>query len=316
MFLDVHRFNFEWNILEWFYNIGTKFGDFFFFFVSEFGATIGILVIMTIIYWCIDKEKGEKIAFVSFFGLILNGILKGLFIAKRPFQYENKAYLRKLDGKVLSDSASGTSFPSGHSQGSATLYTSIFKYFKKKWIRIVCICLIILVPISRLYLGVHFPIDIIVGSLIGVLTSILLSILINKFYHKKYLIYIISFCLFIPFAFFSNKGSLDNLGMSKDFYKSIGVMAGCILGVFLEAKYVNFEIAKSKKLNIIRYFSGIVVMLIIYLGVHFINHIDFIRDHHILLYISYFITHAFIAVSAIALVPLLFKKLPFLKEDK
>ena len=314
MFIDIHRFNFEWEIMEWFYKIGTKFGDFFFFFVSEFGASIGILAIITMIYWCINKEKGEKIAFISFVGMNLNSLLKGCFIARRPFQYSNKEYLRKLDGSILSDGASGTSFPSGHSQGSGTLYTTIFQYFKKKWVRILTICFIVLIPVSRLYLGVHFPIDVIVGSIIGILISIVFSKIINKYYKNKYIVYIISVSILIPFLFFSNKGNIDLQGMSKDFYKGMGVMCGCILGVFLEEKYVKFDIAKSRKTNILRYIFGIIVMLVIYLGVHVINHLDFIENIYWLLYLSNFITHAVIAVSAISFVPYLFTKIPFLKE--
>ena len=73
--------------------------------------------------------------------------------------------------------------------------------------------------------------------------------------------------------------------MSKDFYKGMGVMCGCILGVFLEEKYVKFDIAKSRKTNILRYIFGIIVMLVIYLGVHVINHLDFIENIYWLLYL-------------------------------
>ena len=77
MFLEIHRFNFEWSILEWFNNIDSKILDYFFYLIAQIGGSLGILVLMTIIYWCINKEKGIKVAFISIIGINLNGILKG-----------------------------------------------------------------------------------------------------------------------------------------------------------------------------------------------------------------------------------------------
>ena len=58
MFLEIMRFNFEWDILDWFNKIDLKFFDYFFYFISQIGGSIGILILMTIVYWCINKEKG------------------------------------------------------------------------------------------------------------------------------------------------------------------------------------------------------------------------------------------------------------------
>lgn len=306
MFLEIMRFNFEWDILDWFNKIDLKFFDYFFYFISQIGGSIGILILMTIVYWCINKEKGIKIAYISILGINLNGILKGMFQALRPFQYEGREYLRKLEGTSLSDGASGTSFPSGHSQNSGTLYSSVIRYFKKNWVIICSIFMLIIVPISRLYLGVHFPGDVVVGTSLGIISTIIFGTLIDKFYHKKYHVFIISTVCLIPFLFIPNMG--------KDFYKGMGILFGCLMGLFLEEKYVNFEIAKSRKVNIIRYLFGLVLMIIIYLGAHVINHLDVVLNNQFLLKFSNLITHSMIAVLAIVLVPYLYKKLPFLRD--
>ena len=150
MFLEVYRFNFEWTILEWINKIDSKLLDYFFYFIAQIGGSLGILIIMTFIYWCINKEKGVKVAFIGVVGINLNGILKGLFLAKRPFQYQDKAHLDRLAGTSLDSVATGTSFPSGHSQNSGTLYSSLIRYFKKNWVLIISIFMLIIVPFSIL----------------------------------------------------------------------------------------------------------------------------------------------------------------------
>ncbi len=307
MFLEIFRFNFEWNILEWLNKCDLTIIDYFFYFISQLGGSIGILILMTIIYWCINKEKGVKVGYISVLGINLNGIFKSLFLAKRPFQYLGKEHLRKLEGSSLSDGASGTSFPSGHSQNTATLYSSIVRYFKKNWVIIISVLMMILVPLSRVYLGVHFPGDVVVGTTLGIITTIIFGFIIDKFYHKKFLVFIITASCLSPFLFLPNMG--------KDFYKGMGILCGFILGIYLEEKYVNFEVANGVKINIIRYLFGGAVMLITYLGAHLINHLDVVLENEFLLRTSNLITHCIIAVVAIYFVPYLFKKIPFLKGN-
>ncbi len=308
MLTDVFRFNFEWDILEWFYKIGNKFFDFFFYLISEFGSSIVVLVIVTIIYWCISKEKGRKIAFICFTTICFNNMLKGLFNAKRPFQYEGKEHLRKLgENSSLSDGASGTSFPSGHSQNSSCIYSGLFVNFKHKVIRIICLSLIILIPVSRMYLGVHFPGDVVVGVVLGVGTTLLLNWLLNKYQEKEFLIYLILIILVTPCIFLPN--------IAKDFFKGYGLMIGVLVGAWFEKKYVSFTITKDVKTNIFRYLIGILIIGGLYGIFHVINHLEAIEMHKWSLFISNFTTHGLLAFIAIAIVPMLFNKIPFLKGN-
>lgn len=306
MFFEIHRFNFEWSILEWFNNIDSKILDYFFYLIAQIGGSLGILVLMTIIYWCINKEKGIKIAFISIVGINLNGILKGLILAKRPFQYVGKEYLDRFAGTSLDAGATGTSFPSGHSQNSGTLYSSVIRYFKKNWVLIVSLFMLVIVPISRLYLGVHFPGDVVTGVGLGIISAIGFGTLIDKFYNKKTKLFLICILCFLPFLFFKNMG--------KDFYKGMGIFMGCFCGLLLEEKFLNFEIAKNKKINVLRYLTGLIVMLICYLIIHVINHLEFVEQFNWLLKTSNLITHFALAIVAIFFVPFLFKKIPFLKD--
>ena len=76
-----------------------------------------------IVYWVLNKEKGLMIAYNLFLAMLLNNLLKGLIMRKRPFENAGYEHLRKLD--VAKDGATGSSFPSGHAMNSASLYTSL-----------------------------------------------------------------------------------------------------------------------------------------------------------------------------------------------
>ena len=74
------------------------------------------------------KKLGEKIGFIAIANVGLNNILKGCFMEKRPFQHDGYAHLEAFPGE---GSPSGSSFPSGHSQNSATIYSLVAMNFKE-----------------------------------------------------------------------------------------------------------------------------------------------------------------------------------------
>lgn len=285
---------FEMDIMEWFYRIGSPFLDFIFTILTNLGGSIVIVGLIGITYWCIDKEKGERIAYSVITVMCFNNLLKSTFSRKRPFQEEGKSYLNK---KGKSSGASGSSFPSGHSQQAGGLYTSILINFKKKWVIILCIIAMIIVPISRLYLGVHWPSDVIIGLILGIGTSILCNYLINKFNHKKHLVYIITLLIFTPFMFFKN--------VEHDFARAYGLLAGMIGGLIVENKFIGFknDVPLIKKL--LRVLIGALIVGVAYLIVGLIPKEP--TNFYLLNTFITIISYALITFLTIGVVPLLFK---------
>ena len=126
----MYRFKLEWKILDFFHNINCDFLTAFFYFITEFGAETVAIVILAGIYFCSNKDRAKKLGYICINSMLLNSVVKSLFLADRPFQYEGKEYLRVLDESL--DGATGTSFPSGHSQSAGSLYTSLIILFKNK----------------------------------------------------------------------------------------------------------------------------------------------------------------------------------------
>ena len=124
------------------------------------------VAIIGIVFWGIDTKKGFKLGTALLFSTSLNVAIKNFFAVPRPYLVDSSV--------ATTASETSFSFPSGHSQGAATfwpLFAGLQKNWKK-WLKIlVGLCLPLIVGLSRMYLGVHYPTDVIVGLALGFLIS-------------------------------------------------------------------------------------------------------------------------------------------------
>lgn len=263
--------------------------------ITEFGGQIILIGIIGLFYWCIDKKMGERIGMTALLTININNLLKGIVLEKRPYQHEGYEHLQKLPGK---DGSSGsTSFPSGHSQNSSTIYTTLYLNHKNKIIRIACIILIILVPISRVLLGVHFPHDVIVGTLLGTITALIFNHLLNLNWSKtRFYSYIGSLIIFLPSIIFFP---------TKDSFIGYGLIWGLFLGTEIEHRFIDFSTDVPVKCKILRVIIGILLLLLIKEGgkMLLLNFYDEDSIPFVFDMIRYFL----IAFSASGIIPFMFK---------
>ncbi|PWJ96622.1 PAP2 superfamily protein [Oceanotoga teriensis] len=275
----------ELEILKSIQSINNNFFDVFFEIITIFGEELFIIPVLAVIYWGIDKRFGEYMGFSIFSSLLVNNFLKDIFKFNRPIGEENIRSLRV-------ETATGYSFPSGHSQGAGTFYSSLSFYIRKKIIYFFSFIMIILIGFSRLYLGVHYPKDVLVGIILGVFISY-----ITYFFYYRVLsrnkMYIILLMIFAPLLLFVE---------SADFYKVYGSYFGFVLGIILEKKYINFntDIKFIKKFLRIFLGIGLIFILKISLKIFFVDHVIFDM-------IRYF----FIVFFGIGIYPMIFNKLSF-----
>jgi membrane-associated phospholipid phosphatase len=130
-------------------------------FFSFTGTEQFFLLFMPALYWCIDTTLGLRMSLVLSVSNCLNSVLKLAFHQPRPFWYSNQVQAKALE----------TSFgiPSGHAQNAAAVWGMLAASLKRGWVWVITLFLILLIGLSRLYLAVHFPTDVVAGWLIGFL---------------------------------------------------------------------------------------------------------------------------------------------------
>ncbi len=122
---------------------------------------MGYLFTVPLVLWCIDRNLGLKLLLMVTLTMYLNTVVKEWFALPRPFE---------VDARIVSDGEMGFSFPSGHAQLVAVFWGILAMHVGKRWFTGVCLAVIFLTGLSRSYLGVHYPTDVVVGWLLGGLT--------------------------------------------------------------------------------------------------------------------------------------------------
>jgi len=292
-------FTFELELVKWLQSISSGVLDAFFNGVSFFGEEIFIIALIGFTYWTNNKKMGEFIGFALTSSYTFNNYFKDLFSAPRPFE---------VDGDVINmrpETSTGHSFPSGHAQGTATAFSAVAFWLKKRWMWILAIVMMVLMSISRMYLGVHFLRDVIVGSLLGVAISYFAYKIFKKYSgtdeKKLHLIYIVTVIAFLPAALMMH---------SEDFFKGYGILVGFVGAVIFEKRYVMFTTDVKVWKKVIRFGVGLILALAIQQGLKLIFSpvIDLVPT---IANFLHFIRYFFISFAGFGLYPLLFKKLNF-----
>ena len=239
------------NILYALEGIRTPFLNYLALGISYLGSEAVSVIVLFILYWCISKKDGLFLLTNVLLATGTNQIVKLFTHVPRPFAAHK-------DFSVVKEAlptTGGFSFPSGHTQNSTSLFGSLAVMYKKRIVRILCAVMIILVGFSRLYLGAHYPTDILGGFLIGLAILILVSFVFRRFEDRPNLV-IVLFAIgtvamivtLLLYEYGPLRGTVEGLEEPEriaDMVKNLGICAGCSLAVTIcipiERKYVRFE---------------------------------------------------------------------------
>lgn len=126
---------------------------------SFLGKEEFFILLLPILYWCVDSRLGIRVGLILMLSTSLNDSLKLALHGPRPYWYS----------KEVQGLATETSFgaPSGHAQSAISVWGMIAAVLRKRWGWVVAGLIIFFIGFSRLYLGVHFPHDVLIGWLAG-----------------------------------------------------------------------------------------------------------------------------------------------------
>lgn len=253
------------SILEQIESTRTSFGNFFFMAITHIGSEKSIIVLVSATYWAVDKRVGRGLAFCFLCSSQLNVFFKNLFHMPRPAEIPHV-----LGGPDIGSHTGihplmqefSPSWPSNHAQGVAPGWGYLAYHANKLWLWILASAMFLLVGYSRMYIGVHFPQDVIGGWIIGLVFTAL-WILLEKRWREMLsgipvaiqaaLILVIPLILLIIFRIPAWNGVL-------------GAMSGLGLGFIIEGRIVEFDVGGRMKARIGRVVIGLVIVFAVFLG--------------------------------------------------
>lgn len=147
-------------------SIRTPSGDKLAAIITMLGDETVFMLVGMIILWCFNKKWGFRFMFIGLTGTTLTQLLKAIFLVPRPWVIDPSFTIVEAARAGAMD----YSFPSGHTQSAATVFGTLAVWLKKPWVTICCAVLILLAGFSRMYLGVHTPLDVSVGLAAGLIT--------------------------------------------------------------------------------------------------------------------------------------------------
>jgi len=238
--------------------------------VTQLGEETAFLVLALVVFWCVDKYKGYFILGVGFVGTILNQFLKLWFRIPRPWVIDEKFTILEQ----AREAASGYSFPSGHTQSAVGTFGALAYTEKNPWIRWIAIVIAVLVPFSRMYIGVHTPMDVFVSAAIAIVLIVLLKPMVLDFDHRglRYLIgaMIILGIAFMGFVhFFPFPDDIDAHNWESGFknaYTLVGALAGLLVVFVVDEKWLKFPTKAPFWAQLIKVLLGLGLVLAVKSG--------------------------------------------------
>lgn len=235
--------------------------------ITHLGEETVFMVAALFVFWCVSKRHGYYLLAIGFAGTVLNQFLKLLFRIPRPWVLDS-------DFTIVESAraqATGYSFPSGHSQNAIGTFGGIARFTRRKWVRVAAIVAAVLVPLSRMYLGVHTPLDVGVAAVIAVALVFALYPLMERS-DSRYgvmgavlavmLALAVGYLLFVSLYPFPADVDAANLASGvENAWKLLGATVGMLVGWWLDVRFIHFDTRAVWYVQLIKLVGGLALLL-------------------------------------------------------
>ena len=235
--------------------------------ITHLGEETVFMVAALFVFWCVSKRHGYYLLAIGFAGTVLNQFLKLLFRIPRPWVLDS-------DFTIVESAraqATGYSFPSGHSQNAVGTFGGIARFTRRKWVRVAAIVVAVLVPLSRMYLGVHTPLDVGVAAVIAVALVFTLYPLMERSDSRHgvmgavlavMLALAVGYLLFVSLYPFPADVDAANLASGvENAWKLLGATVGMLVGWWLDVRFIHFDTRAVWYVQLIKLVGGLALLL-------------------------------------------------------
>lgn len=215
--------------------------------ITQLGGEMVYMAIAIVVFWCVSKGLGYYILTVGFAGTIVNQFLKITCRIPRP-------WVQDPDFTIVESAraeATGYSFPSGHTQNAFASFGCLGMWSGKTLWRAVCAVIIVLIAFSRMYLGVHTPLDVGVSLVSGLVLTLALWPLfkdIDNHPGRMYAVIAAMLALTLAYLFyvelypFPEDTDAANLASAlENGYKLLGAGFAMLIAFWFDRKYLHFD---------------------------------------------------------------------------
>lgn len=211
--------------------------------ITYCGQDILILLVICTLYWCVNKRFAYLLGMNYFVAGLMVQSLKITLRIPRPWVLD--PHFKAVDSAL--SGATGYSCPSGHTQGATSLFFNAALFVRRKWLKVLCTLMFLLVGFSRMFLGVHTPKDVGLALGLALLTALVLwhfqrFLLDDPARTGKVCLLLAAVSLAVSiYALLLSHWHIAAADQALDAIKAGGAGLGFALAFYLERRYVNFE---------------------------------------------------------------------------
>ena len=281
-------------ILQALERIRNPFFDVFFSVFTALGEELIIAAIVAVIYVCFSKRAGEQALLTVLTASCVTTGVKSAVRRLRPYAAGDVTRV-DIDNPFVStvDLDPDMSFPSGHATCTSGFFATAALRIRRAVPAILCALFVVLVMLSRLYFGVHYPTDVLTGLLIGAGCAFLWQLVYVRWYKARLYVYLAVALCTLPLLFWERTGT-------ESMFEISAMTLATAIGLLIEERWIRFEDTKRWLHRLFRLLLTVGIAAVPYLTLH-----ELLPDGDWFSFLTYFAA----LLAAMTLAPLLFKKL-------
>lgn len=255
------------DLLLWLQQLRTPVGNAFFLFITQFGDQLVLGAAVLVIYWCVSRQAGYRLGVTVLSANLVGQSLKVICRVPRPWVLDPR--VQPVPEAV--GSATGYSFPSGHTGSATSFFGTLCLWARRRWISILCAAMVALVMLSRLYLGVHTPQDVLVSLAVAGLITLAVARVFPHLQGRPHRLFILSIAAGVVSAGMLILAALWvaagwESGMMADCVKSAGALTGLVWGWYLQEKHIRFDVRARLPVQVLKVLIGLATLGLVMAG--------------------------------------------------